>query len=148
MHLLNIITITSAGLMVGTELSMSALVNPALRRLESGPQAQAFSVLARSLGRAMPVWYCLCMALLALESFLHFHQITLAPLLIAAALWVGAIVLSISALVPINNRIASLNTAVLAPGWERDHRKWDALHRVRILLLILALLIVVNALVA
>jgi hypothetical protein len=50
--------------------------------------------------------------------------------------------------VPINNRIASLNTAAPAPGWERDHRKWDALHRVRILLLMVALLFVVNALVA
>ena len=148
MHLLNIITITSVGLMVGNELSVSALVNPALRRLESGPQAQALSVLARSLGRAMPVWYGLCLALLALESFLHFHQTTRTPLLIAAALWAGAIVLSISALVPINNRIASLNKEAPAPGWERDHRKWDALHRVRILLLILALLIVVNALLA
>ena len=148
MHFLNIITIASAGLMVGTELSVSAFVNPALQRLESGPQARALSVLARSLGRAMPAWYGLCLALLALESFLHFHQTTLAPLLIAAALWAGAIVLSISALVPINNRIASLNTAAPAPGWERDHRKWDALHRVRILLLMLALLIVVNALVA
>jgi uncharacterized membrane protein len=95
----------------------------------------------------MPGWYGLCLALLV-ESFLHFHQTTLAPLLIAAAFWVGAIVLSISALVPINNSIASLNTAAPAPGWERDHRKWDALHRVRILLLMLALLIVVNALVA
>jgi uncharacterized membrane protein len=96
----------------------------------------------------MPVWYGLCLVLLALESFLHLHRATLAPLLIAAALWVGAIVLSISALVPINNRIATLNTAAPAPGWERDHRKWDALHRVRILLLMLALLIVVNASVA
>ena len=148
MHLLNIITITSAGLLVGNELSVAAFVNPALRRLESGPQAQALSVLARSLGRAMPVWYGLCLALLALESFLHRHQTTLAPLLIAAALWAGAIVLSISALVPINNRIASLNTAAPAPGWERDHSKWDALHRVRILLLILALIIAVSALVA
>ena len=148
MHLLNIITITSVGLMVGHELSVSAFVNPALQRMESGPQAQALSVLARSLGRAMPVWYGLCLALLALESFLHFHQTTLAPLLIAAALWVGAIVLSISALVPINNRIASLNTEAPAPGWKRDHRKWDALHRVRILMLVLALLIVLNALVA
>ena len=148
MHLLNIITITSAGLMVGNELSVSAFVNPALSRLESSPQAQALSVLARSLGRAMPVWYGLCLALLALESFLHFRQTTLAPLLIAAALWVGAIVLSISALVPINNRIASMNTAAPAPGWECDHRKWDALHRVRILLLMSAFLIVVNALVA
>jgi hypothetical protein len=42
----------------------------------------------------MPVWYGLCLALLALESFLHLHQATLAPLLVAAALWVGAIVLS------------------------------------------------------
>ena len=148
MHFLNIITIASAGLMVGTELSVSAFVNPALQRLESGPQARALSVLARSLGRAMPVWYGLCLALLALESFLHFHQTALAPLLVAAALWLGAIALSISALVPINNRIASLNTAAPAPGWERDHRKWDALHRVRILLLMLALLIVVNALLA
>ena len=148
MHLLNIITISSVGLMVGNELSVSAFVNPALRRLGSGPQAQALSVLARSLGRAMPVWYGLCLALLALESFLHSRQTTLAPLLIAAALWAGAIVLSISALVPINNRIAFLNAEAPAPGWEHDHRKWDALHRVRILLLMLALLIVVNALLA
>ncbi|MEI9972556.1 MAG: DUF1772 domain-containing protein [Ignavibacteriota bacterium] len=147
MHLLNIITITSAGLMVGTELSVSAFVNPALRHLESGPQAQALSVLARSLGRAMPVWYGLCLALLALQSFLHLHQATLPPLLIAAALWVGAIVLSIGVLVPINNRIASLNTAAPAAGWDRDHKKWDALHRVRVLMLMVALLLVFHALV-
>ena len=148
MHLLNIITITSAGLMVGNELSVSAFVNPALRRLENGPQAQALSVLARSLGRAMPVWYGLCLALLALESFLHLHQAALAPLLSAAALWVGSIVLSITALVPINNRIASLNTAAPAPGWEREHKKWDALHRVRILLLVVAVLALTSALAA
>ena len=148
MHLLDTTTIVFAGLMVGNELAVSAFVNPAVWRLDNGPQAQGLSILARSLGRVMPVWYGLCLALLALESFLHFHQTTLAPLLIAVALWAGAIVLSISALVPINNRIASLNTAAPAPGWERDHRKWDALHRVRILLLILALLIVVNSLVA
>jgi uncharacterized membrane protein len=148
LHLLNIVTITAAGLMVGTELSVSAFVNPALRRLESGPQMQALSVLARSLGRAMPVWYGLCLAFVAVEAFLHLHQATFVPLLIAAAIWVGAIVLSISALVPINSRIASLNPAAPAPGWERDHRRWEALHRVRILLLMSALLIVVHTLAA
>jgi len=50
--------------------------------------------------------------------------------------------------VPINNRIAALNPTAPAPGWRQDHKKWDALHRVRILLLVLALLIVFNALVA
>jgi len=148
MHLLNIITITVTGLMIGNELSVSAFVNPALRRLESGPRAHALSVLARSLGLAMPIWYGLCLALLLLEAFLHRSQTELAPLLIWAALCACAIILSISALVPINNRIASLNTAAPAPGWERDHRKWDALHRVRVLVLTVAFLIVVSALIA
>ena len=112
MHLLDIITIISAGLMTGTELAVSAFVNPALQRLESGPKAQAVSILGRSLGRAMPVWYSLCFALLVLESFLRRHQITLAALLAAAVIWAGTIILSISVLVPINNRmIASLNAA-------------------------------------
>ena len=148
MHILDLITIASAGLMTGNEMAVSAFVNPALRRLDGVPQAQALSILARSLGRAMPFWYGLCLALLALESFLRRHQTTLAALLTAAVIWVAAIILSISVLVPINNRIASLNTAAPAPGWELDHRKWDALHRVRILLLTLAFLVVVNALVA
>ena len=148
MHLLDTITITLAGLMVGNELAVSAFVNPALRRLDSGPQAQALSILARSLGRAMPVWYGLCLALLALESFLRRHQTTVAALLTSVVIWAGAIILSIGVLVPINNRIASLNTAAPAPGWEREHRKWDALHRVRILLLVVAVLVLTNALVA
>ena len=148
MHLLDIITITSAGLMAGNELAFSVFVNPALRRLDSGPQAQALSILARSLGRAMPVWYGLCLALLALESFLRRHQTTVAALLTAAVIWTGAIILSIGVLVPINNRIASLNTAAPAPGWEREHRKWDVLHRVRILLLVVAVVVLASALAA
>jgi uncharacterized membrane protein len=148
MHLLNIITITSAGLLAGNELAVSVFVNPALRRLDSGPQAQALSIFARSVGRAMPVWYGLCLALLVLESFLRRHQATLAALLTAAVIWTGAIVLSIGVLVPINNRIASLNTAAPTPDWERDHKKWDVLHRVRISLLVVAVLVLTSALVA
>jgi hypothetical protein len=60
----------------------------------------------------------------------------------------AVILFSISVLVPINNRIASLNAAAPAAGWELDHRKWDVLHRVRILLLIVVLFVVINSLVA
>lgn len=148
MHILDIITITAAGLMTGTELAVSAFVNPAVWRLERGPQAQALSILGRSLGRVMPVWYSFCLALIALESFFHRHETTLAALLTAAVIWVGAILLSILVLVPINNRIVALNTAAPAPGWERKHRKWDALHRIRILLLVVALVVLIHALVA
>jgi hypothetical protein len=148
MHFLDTITIAFAGLMVGNELALSAFVNPAAWQLESGPQAQGLSVLARSLGRAMPVWYALCLASLALESFLHRHQAAWVPLLTATLIWAAAIVFTFAMPVPINNRIASLNTAAPTPGWKDDHKKWDSLHRVRILLLMVALLVLTYALVA
>lgn len=148
MHVLDIVTITSAGLMAGAELSVSAFVNPALRQLESGPQARALSILARSLGRAMPAWYGFCLALLALESFLHRGQPAFAALLVSATIWAGMIVFSITMLVPINNRLAALNAATPAGGWESDHRRWDTLHRVRVLFLVVALVVLTSALTA
>ena len=148
MHLLDAITITLAGLMVGNELAVSAFFNPAVWRLESTAQAQGLSILAGSLGRVMPVWYGLCLALLVLESFLHRHQTTLVPLLVATLIWAGVIVFTIRMLVPINDRIAVLNTVAPTPGWRHDHQKWDSLHRVRTLLLLVALLALIYALVA
>src|ERR1700724_171340 len=100
MHFFDTITITCAGLMVGNELALSAFVNPAVWHLESGPQAQGLSILARSLGRVMPVWYGLCLALLTLEAFLHRHQAALVPLLTATLIWAGVIVFSIFKLSP------------------------------------------------
>jgi hypothetical protein len=148
MHVLDTITITFAGLMVGNELAVSAFFNPAIWQLECTPQAQGLSILAGSLGRVMPVWYGLCLALLALESFLHRNEAALASLLTATLIWAGVVIFSISALVPINNRIASLKTATPTPGWRLDHKKWDSLHRVRILLLVVAFLTFTYALVA
>jgi hypothetical protein len=148
MHFLDTITIAFAGLMVGNELAVSAFVNPAVWQLESAPQALELSILARSLGRVMPVWYGLCLALLALESYLHRHQAVLMPLLVATLIWTAVIVFSIGILVPINNRIASLNTAAPAPDWNHDHKRWDSLHRLRILLLVVAVLLLTYALVA
>jgi len=148
MHLLDTITVILAGSMVGNELAVTAFFNPAAWRLESKLQAQALSILAGSLGRVMPVWYGLCFGLLGLELFLHRHQPVLVLLLTATLIWAGVIIFSISALVPINNRIASLNTAAPTPGWKQDHKKWDSLHRIRLLLLAVALVALTYALVA
>jgi uncharacterized membrane protein len=148
MRLLDTITITLAGLMVGNELALSAFVNPAIWQLKSAHQARGLSILARSLGRVMPIWYGLCLALLALESFLHRRQAALAPLLTATLIWAGVVVFTIVMLVPINNRIASLDTAAPKLVWKDDHKRWDSLHRVRILRLAVALLALAYALVA
>jgi uncharacterized membrane protein len=148
MHLLDTITITLTGLMVGNEFAVAAFFNPAVWQLESTPQAQALSSLAGSLGRVMPVWYGLCLALLALESFLHRGQTPFGALLTATLILAGVSIFSIGVLVPINNRIASLSSAAPTPGWKQDHKRWDAFHRIRVLLLLIALLILIYALVA
>ena len=110
MHVLDTIAIVSIGLLVGNELAISAFVNPAIWQLENGPQAQGLSILARSLGRVMPVWYGLCLVLLALEWSVHRQTAASVPLLAATLIWTAVIVFTITMLVPINNRIASLGT--------------------------------------
>ena len=148
MHFFNTTVIFFVGLMVGNELAISAFVNPALWQLENIPQAQSLSLLARSLGRVMPVWYGLCLALLTFESVLHRHEAGFASLFAATLIWTLVIVFTIGMLVPINNRVASLNLAAPEPGWQHAHKRWDALHRVRIVLLALALFLLIHALAA
>ena len=53
-------------------------------------------------------------------------------------LWALAILYSVTALVPINNRIASWETPTPPGDWKNSRSKWDLLHRRRIVLLIIA----------
>ena len=138
MLFLDILTIVSTGLMIGNELAVSLFVNPAPWQLEDSPQAKALSFIARSLGKAMPAWYALCLVLIAAESYFHRHEASLIPLLLAAVLWSAVIVATIAFLVPINNRIASLSPTHSVSAWKRDHKKWDTLHRWRIFVLAVA----------
>ena len=55
MHFPDTITIIVAGLMVGTELAVTAFFTPAGRRLDSSSTAGS-GYSARSLRRVMPVW--------------------------------------------------------------------------------------------
>jgi hypothetical protein len=44
---------------------------PAIWQLDESPQAQALSLLARSLGKVMPFWYVLCLVLLTVEAYVR-----------------------------------------------------------------------------
>lgn len=148
MRFLDTLTITLAGLMVGNEPAVSAFFNPAVWQLEDLPQARGLAILARRLGGFMPGWYTLCLALLVLESVLRRHQLAFMPLLTATLIWVGVIALTLAALVPLNNRVADLDIAAPMPGWKQIHKRWDSLHRLRILLLTAAVFLLTWALVA
>jgi hypothetical protein len=141
MHLLDIITILCIGLMVGTELTVSLFINPIIWQLDDQAQAKAFSLFARYLGKTMPIWYILSLVLLIAEAYLRRHQPVLTPLLTAIIIWIAVILYTVTTLVPINNRIAELSTQ-----WRSEHKRWDTLHRWRILLLTIAMVCVTHAL--
>jgi Domain of unknown function (DUF1772) len=140
MNILNVATILCIGLLIGAELAVSAFINPVVWKLDLAAQARAFRLFGRRLGRAMPVWYIASLLLLVSETITHRHESHVGLLGVAIAFWGAAIALSLLSLVPINNRMVRLD----ADGWtesaQRELRKWDGLHRVRVAVLAVAMI--------
>ena len=140
MEVLNVVTIVVAGLMVGCELAIAAFVHPTLDKLPDDVHLPAASALARVLGSFMPFWYILVFLLTLAEVLIQWHQSSRLPIWIAtsAILWLLASVYSITALVPINNRIASWAEVTPPADWKTFRSRWDLLHRWRVVLLTIA----------
>jgi uncharacterized membrane protein len=145
MLVLDIFAILSSGLMIGVEFAVSAFINPTLRKLDVAPQASALSLFAKLLGAVMPLWYALNLILLIAESVLRHHTPAFTPLILAASLWALIILFTIAVLVPINNRIARLQTTALPSDWQQAHRRWDILHTLRVVLLTVAFVLALYA---
>jgi uncharacterized membrane protein len=140
MSILNFATILCIGLLIGAEFAVSAFVNPVLNKLDLAAKAEATRLFARLLGTVMPVWYVVSLLLLLAETIIHLHNPVIAWLGAAVAFWVAAMVLSIVSLVPINNRIARMSADEWTESTQRDHRKWNALHRLRVIALAVAMI--------
>lgn len=146
MHSIDILTIVAAGLMTGTELTVSLFIDPVMRRLEPTAQTYALSQFASILGRVMPFWYVLCFILFLAETYVRRGQMGFPFLLAASILWALTIVLSVALLVPIANRIAALAPSAPLEQWLPEQRRWNRLHWVRIVFLLVALVLVLHAL--
>lgn len=140
MEILNVVAIFVAGLMVGCELAVAALIHPTLDKVPDEVHQPAASAIARVLGTVMPFWYNLTFLLTLAEVVLRWHQSGRLPIWVAtsAALWLLASVYSLIALVPVNNRIKSWKNSTPPPDWKTDRRTWDTHHRWRTLLLTIA----------
>jgi hypothetical protein len=134
MHLFNVVTVFVILVMIGVEFCVSAFINPVMRQLEVEPQAKALSLFARLLGGVMPFWYGACLLLIAVQVWLHRGTAVFPLLVIAAVLWLAVIVFTVAVLVPINNRIAARSSA----DWQCEHRRWNNLHELRVLVLAIA----------
>lgn len=142
---LSVVTIVSIGMMVGTEFAVSAFINPILWQLEDPARGQAVRLFARKLGTVMPFWYAANLILLVGEMILLRNDAGFRLLGAAAGIWVAVIVLTLMFLVPINNRLAREDSSMTVEHAHREHRRWDAMHRARVLALAAAMVLLLVA---
>ncbi len=135
MSFLDVATVVCIGLLVGTEFAVSAFINPVLSKLEDRAQAGAIRMFARSLGTAMPIWYALSLLLLVLEAVYRRHDAGVSMLIVSVGIWAAVIVLTLMFLVPINNRMAQLDSGSWSDEARQQHDRWDRLHRIRVVAL-------------
>ena len=142
---LNVMAILVAGLMVGCELSIAAFLHPTLDMLPDDVHQPAASAIARVMGAVMPFWYALTFLLTLAEVVIRWHQSGRLPIWIVTSslLWMLAILYTITTLVPINNRIASWEKSTPPPDWKLFRRRWDMLHRWRVVLLTIAFVLLI-----
>ena len=119
--------------LLGVEFSVSAFVNPVVWRLEPESQLKTLSRFAVVGGKVMPVWYLVSTLLLGIQTWLCWLTPGRSILLTVDAILVLIAVASIFVLVPLNSRVAEG-----AADWQRIHRIWDRIHRVRIAALAIA----------
>jgi hypothetical protein len=142
MLLLYILTVACIGLLVGTEFSVSVFVNPVLGKLDDEAQARTIRLFAVRLGTAMPFWYIASLVLLLIETFVQRHEAGIPLLIAASAVWSAVIVLTLMFLVPINNRMMRLEGS-FSEEERRNHKRWDRLHRWRVVALTACLLLLI-----
>ncbi len=143
--LLELAAIVVAGTMVGNELAVAVFFHPRISALDDATHVRAAQALAAALGRAMPFWYALTLLLSGAVAFsarpagTPGHGLAL----VAAGLFAAMIVYTVLLPVPINNQVARWQPESLPANWRELRRRWDALHAVRVGVLLAALVLLV-----
>ena len=129
---LAVITATVFGVMVGVEFAVAVFVNPIFLRLPAGPALQARADGGRVLGRVMPFWYVASLILtVGLAVAVQGASATSAAAA-AAGLLAVSVILSVTLLVPINNRSVTWTADSHPADWREQHQRWDRLHYARV----------------
>ncbi|MGV0808951.1 anthrone oxygenase family protein [Mycolicibacterium setense] len=145
-EIVQILAVIITGPLLGVEFGVAAFTNPILRRLPDTAYRQARGTGAGILGTVMPFWYAGAIALLIAAAAL-----SAGPLLITAVVLMGLVMLlSVTTLVPINNRVAAGFGGDENGAEDPDHfhelaRRWDLLHWLRVALLAAAFVLLVVA---
>ena len=136
--MLHKIALILLALMTGNEVCVAAFVEPSLRSLREDAQGTPAAKMAAVLGRWMPFLYGLSLLLTIAVVFVGHRAAGTWPTgaIGSLALQVVVLILTLGWMVSINNRLARMTTPYR--GWLDDARRWDNLHRMRVVLLLAA----------
>jgi uncharacterized membrane protein len=141
-----IVTVVLVGVMVGVEFAVAVFVEPIFDRLPVAGALAARSDGARVLGGVMPFWYIGSLVLAAVWAVLAWGAAPTPLVLVAAGLLVLSVLMSVTLLVPINNRVKRW-TAEGAPGdWREQVKRWNGYHYVRVAVIVAAFVLLALAL--
>jgi Domain of unknown function (DUF1772) len=133
---LAVITTTVVGIMVGVEFAVAVFVRPILQRLPAGPSIEASADGGRVLGRVMPFWYIGSLILACgLAAAVSSGAATIAGAA-GAALLAVSVIMSVTLLVPINNRSMGWTADDHPADWREQHQRWNRLHYARVAVIV------------
>lgn len=133
-HSIDALAVVIMGLMVGVELAVAVFFHPLIARMPDDAFRTARGGAARALGTVMPFWYAMTLLLLGSlavqERGAHYDWLVG----VAAGLMAVVVLVTVTMLVPINNRIAKWPA-----GGQLSRElaaRWDRRHRLRVVLLL------------
>ncbi|MER6095821.1 DUF1772 domain-containing protein [Streptomyces sp. NPDC001728] len=147
LNALEVVTTVIFGVMVGVEFAVAFVMNPILNALPEDSRQLGHAHGGRMLGAVMPVWYIGSLALVAVWAVAGRHHDGIGLVVIAGALLILAVVMSILLLVPINNRNRTWTPENRPEDWKEQVNRWLRFHYVRVAVLVAAFALLVAALV-
>ena len=146
LNALEVFTTVVVGVMVGVEFSVAFVINRIFNALpgDNGLLGRAHG--GRMLGAVMPFWYIGSLVLSAVWAIAGWHHHGSGLVVIAGALLILSVIMSILLLVPINNRSKTWTPENRPADWKQQTNRWDRYHYVRVAVLIAAFTLLVAAL--
>ncbi|MFF8648115.1 anthrone oxygenase family protein [Streptomyces griseoluteus] len=147
LNALEVFTTVIVGLMVGVEFSVAFVMNRIFDALpeDSGQLARAHG--GRMLGALMPFWYIGSLVLSGVWVIAGWDRPGAGLVVIAAALLIVSVIMSLLLLVPINNRGKTWTPENRPADWKEQMNRWDRYHYVRVAVIVAAFALLVAALV-
>ena len=142
---LAVITATVTGVMVGVEFAVAVFINPIQRRLPVGSWIEVTAAGGRVLGRVMPFWYIGSLLLIAGLAAAKWGGPAGNAAVAAAGLLIVSVIMSLTVLVPINNRVITWTADNHPADWREQHQRWDRWHYARVTVIVAAFVLILVA---